>query len=306
MAKRAEKIDPNVCPNPTCRRYRSDHTTRESKACRAAIRGDDIETAIPDTPTPEPDPPAEKFETFTGKGGRFSPEARAAQAAAAKETRVFDIPEHVRTGFNEAKRFRRSGEPVPQDIIELEREYKRLRWEQLPADQRKTETDATHERRLAVTVAAVDPTLDPAVVRAWAVEQGLPIMGRGRLSRATVEKYLAAHHDHDHDPEPEVEVEPESAPPSLTAADIRRVREQLVPAAHGEPLRKRYRVGYFVAVEIDAFDAGEAALIGRVVCKWPRERRDTPRVVLGEFEGKSFQAAIVESTALMATEVTGA
>lgn len=64
--------------------------------------------------------------------------------------------------------------------------------------------------------------------------------------------------------------------------------------------RKVFRVGYFVTVDVDAFDEGEAAIVGEVACGWPGHHRSREAIaVVGEINGYRVSARIVSSEALM-------
>lgn len=65
--------------------------------------------------------------------------------------------------------------------------------------------------------------------------------------------------------------------------------------------RKVFRVGYFVTVDVDAFDASEATVVGECACHWPGNWSvpHEPVAVEGEINGYRVTARIVRSEALM-------
>lgn len=68
--------------------------------------------------------------------------------------------------------------------------------------------------------------------------------------------------------------------------------------------RKVYRVGYFVTVDVDAFDEQEAGIVGERACQWPGSwTQHEPVAVEGEIDGYRVTARIVRSEAMMVKPV---
>lgn len=85
-------------------------------------------------------------------------------------------------------------------------------------------------------------------------------------------------------------------------------REDAAPREHPSADHKRmFRVGYFVSVDVEAFDAGEAGLVGEAALGWPgdwRPRHD-PVPVEGVLNGYIVRASIVRSQALQVSDSGG-
>lgn len=111
MAAKKKAVDPVLCG---CAIPWGVHTLAERRACRAKRR----------------DP-------------GWHPTPRRARKPALR----FDMPAEVRAGVRELKRRRRAGEAVTPDLLDYEREYKRLRWAQLPEDRRRAESDRSNRAR---------------------------------------------------------------------------------------------------------------------------------------------------------------
>lgn len=69
--------------------------------------------------------------------------------------------------------------------------------------------------------------------------------------------------------------------------------------------RVRWRVGFYVEVEVDAYD-GEAALVAEAACQWPGSWRPPlePTTTTGVINDRPVTARIISSLALMARRVT--
>jgi len=67
-----------------------------------------------------------------------------------------------------------------------------------------------------------------------------------------------------------------------------------------EPTRTTWRVGFYVEVEVDAFD-GEAALIAEAACRWPGSwtPMHQPVTTEGVINRRKVAAHIIRSEALM-------
>jgi len=68
--------------------------------------------------------------------------------------------------------------------------------------------------------------------------------------------------------------------------------------------RKVVRVGYFVTVDVDAFDEREAGVVGEVACGWPGDWMPAhePIPVEGVLNEHRVTARIVRTQALMVKE----
>lgn len=64
--------------------------------------------------------------------------------------------------------------------------------------------------------------------------------------------------------------------------------------------RQRWRVGFYVEVEVDAYE-DEAALVAEAACNWPGSWRPPvdPVTVEGVINGKPVTARIIRSQGLM-------
>lgn len=68
--------------------------------------------------------------------------------------------------------------------------------------------------------------------------------------------------------------------------------------------RKMFRVGYFVWADVEAFDAGEAAMVGEAAFGWPGNWSPPLDAVAfeGVINGYIARASVVRSQALMSFE----
>lgn len=68
--------------------------------------------------------------------------------------------------------------------------------------------------------------------------------------------------------------------------------------------RKRWRVGFYVEVELDAYE-GEAAIVAEAACGWPGSWSPPHDAVIshGVINDKPITASILRSQALMVKEV---
>jgi hypothetical protein len=79
-----------------------------------------------------------------------------------------------------------------------------------------------------------------------------------------------------------------------------------VPASPDPDDRTRWRVGFYVEVEVDAYE-GEAALLAEAACRWPGSLSPPrePVTTNGLINRTNVSARIIRSQALMVRKAPG-